>query len=229
MSTPGPTISTRGVRGNPVRNNPLPQNERKDVGRTPAAITIVPQVDAAELKQWLTNLYDVSGITSEDVKSIYDAYSYKGFNREEVLIQLRVAAPDTKLATHIIVAVALRGPQAASTLKLINGKSPIEMGIPASGGQGTKALTLNKIQAATADLAAFYLKKMGVSKRLNLACPGWLQFPSAGSISLPADLRQQHLEFAVKFSEVIGGQFQPQIYDQMVANSYYNESLGLFT
>jgi len=228
MSVPRPTPNTTRARGNPQRNNPLPQNESKDVGSVVPAISAVPEISDEEMKSWMMSLYDMSGVTDADIKSLYDAYSYKGFNREDVLKQMRLVVNDTKLTLHLIVATALRGPQQASTLRFPNGKTPIEMGIPASGGQGTKILTLNKIQAATADIAAYYLKRMNVPKRLNLACPGWLQFPSAVSISLPTDLRQQHVEFAQKFSEIIGGVFQPQIYDQMMRNSYYNPRLKLF-
>ena len=102
------------------------------------------------------------------------------------------------------------------------------MGIPASGQKGTKALTLNKIVAATADLAAFFMKKMNVPKRMNSELPGWLQFPSAGGIKLPRVYREQHVEFSKKFSSLIGGTFQEQIYFQMEANSYLDEKLNLF-
>jgi len=228
MSIPRPTPNTNRARGNPQRNNPLPQNETKDVGFTPVAITNVPEVSIDEMKQWLQSLYSVENFTDEDVKQMYDSYSYKGFNRDDVLKQLKLVVGDVKLLTHIIVAVAMRGPQQASTIKFINGRTPLEMGIPASGGQGTKILTLNKIQAATADIAAYFLKRMNFPKRLDMACPAWLQFPSAGSIKLPAELRQQQLEFTQKFSSIIGGSFQPQIYDQMVRNSYYDPRLKLF-
>jgi len=225
---PNPTPNTQRARGNPQRNNPLPQNENKDVGRVPSAINIIPDVKAEDFQEWLGKLYDISAVRDEDLKAIWDTYSYKGFNREEVLKQLFVVFSDYRIATHIIIAVAMRGPQAASVIKLPNGRTPLEMGIPASGGQGTKTLTCNKIQAATADLAAFYLKRMNAPKRVNVDCPGWLQFPSAGSIKMPENFRKLHLEFTEKFSVLIGGTFQPQIYDQMVANSYLASNLHLF-
>jgi hypothetical protein len=225
---PNPTPNTQRARGNPVRNNPLPQNENKDVGRIPSAINTVPEVKIEEFQLWLTKLYDLTAVRDQDLKAIWDAYSYKGFNREEVLKQIFVAFGDTMLATHIVIAIALRGPQAASTLKFPNGRTLLDMGIPASGGQGTKVLTCNKIQAASADLAAFYLKKMDVPKRLNMECPGWLQFPAAGSIKMPENYRQMHLEFTKAFSDRIGGTFQPQIYEQMVANAYLSPNLKLF-
>jgi len=193
-----------------------------------ASINSVPNIAAEDHKSWMTALYSIDAITNNDINLLWETYSYKGFNRVEVLMQLNVLAPDIKLATNIIVAIALRGPQASSTLKLPNGRSLLEMGVPATGGQGTKVLTCNKIQAATADLAAFYLKKMNAPKRINMECPGWLQFPSAGGIKLPDPIRAQHREFSIKFSELIGGFFQSQIYDQMQMNAYLAENLRLF-
>lgn len=221
-------IQNQSQRPRSNRSRQQQQNTNNNNNNVTPIISVVPTVNEDDMKVWLVSLYDVSQVTSEDIISFYELYSYKGFNRAEVLKQLRAVAPDVRLATHIIVAVALRGPQAASTLKLPNNKTPLEMGLPASGGQGTKALTLNKIQAATADIAAYYLKKMRVPKRLNVDCPAWLQFPSAGSIQLPAELRNQHREFAIKFSEIIGGVFQPQIYMQMETNAYLDASLRLF-
>jgi len=230
MSTPapGPTPSTQRAKGNPQRNNPLAQNINKDVGLTKAAVTAVPDVKEDELTAWVTSLYDVNQISEDEIKKMWEAFSYKGFNRNEVLKQVKIVLPDQKIATQAIVVIALRGPQQGSIIKLGNGKTLLEMGVPASGGQGTKVLTCNKIQAATADLAAYFLKKMDVPKRMNLPLPGWLQFPSAGGIKLPEHLREQHMEFSRRFSQLIGGVFQEQIYMQMQANSYLDEKLNLF-
>jgi len=213
---------------NPPRNQPLPGNERQDVGATLTDVTSVPEVKVEDYKQWVSNLYDVTNLTDDIFMRLYETFSYKGFNRDDVLKQLYAKVINLALAIELIVATALRGPQAAATLILSNGRTPLQMGIPASGGQGSKTLTLNKIQAATADLAAFFLKRMNVPKRLDVECPGWLQFPSAGSIRLPANLRRQHREFAERFSNVIGGNFQPQIYEQMERNCYLDERLHLF-
>jgi hypothetical protein len=177
---------------------------------------------------WFIKLYDINNLTHDDLKSMYDSFSYKGFNRHESLKQLSQLFPDQKLAIEAILAVALRGPQAGSRLKLSNNKTLTELGVPASGGKGSQTLTCNKIQAATADLAAFMLKRLDVPKRLDMPCPGWLQFPSAGSIKLPEGLRSQHKDFAQRFSTVIGGSFNEQIYMQMTHNAYYDDKLGLF-
>lgn len=226
--TPAPTPSTQRAKGNPQRNNPLPQNAPKDVGPVRPAVPDVPEVKEEVLASWLEGLYNTITISDEEVKAMWEAFSYKGFNRADVLKQLRAVFPEHKMAMQAVVVIALRGPQQGATIKLGDGKSLIEHGIPASGGQGTKVLTCNKIQAATADLAAYFLKRMNAPKRLNLPLPGWLQFPSAGGIRMPETFREQHIEFARKFSALIGGTFQEQIYMQMQANAYIDPRLRLF-
>ena len=211
----------------PTRNRPLDQSIRND--SVLAAITDVPDVKNEEVSKWLADLYDISKITSEDIKHFWEAFSYKGFNRADVLKQLSVLVKDKRLAMELVIVGAISGPQRGANMKLSNGKTAIEMGIPASGRQGKKDLTLNKITAATADLAAWFLKQMNAPKRMNLDLPGWLQFPSAGSIAMPQNYRDQHMEFSRRFSKLIGGEFNEQIYMQMYANSYLDPKLGLFT
>jgi hypothetical protein len=225
---PEPTSNTSRTKGNPTRNNPLPQNIRNDAIAINPASTSVPELKVEELNTWLSGLYNVNLVTDDELKTMFEAFSYKGFNRADVLKQLQSVVPDQKTSIQIVIVGALRGPQAGSKIKLLNGKTCIEMGIPASGGQGTKILTLNKIISATADLAAFYLKKFNAPKRINSLLPGWLQFPSAGSIKLPTEIREQHIEFSKKFSVIIGGLWQEQIYMQMMANSYLDPTLHLF-
>jgi hypothetical protein len=225
MSQPKPA-------GRPPRGVPLPKpagtlNNNADT--VPAAVSEVPDDKKEEVDAWLKELYDPKYATPDYINQMWEALAYKGFDRGSVIKQLKRLTRDMKIIIELIVVTALRGPQAASNIKLSNGKTPKEMGVPASGAQGTKILTLNKILSATADLAAFYLKKMNVPKRIITSpLPGWLQFPSAGSIKLPKDLREQHLEFASKFSSLIGGIFQEQIYSQMENNAYLDEKLRLF-
>jgi hypothetical protein len=211
-----------------VRNMPTTTALPQDVGAVTAISTSVPDVKEEECDNYVKALYDFSKITPEDLAAIYDAVGYKGFNRRDIMKQLSRVVKDPKIATEIIIAVALQGPQRACRVKLTNGLTPAAMGLPASGGQGTKALTLNRILSATADLAAFFLKKLNVPKRLNVNLPGWLQFPSAGSIKLPEQYKIAHLEFSRMFSQVIGGNFNEQIYITMQSNAYLDEKLELF-
>jgi len=177
---------------------------------------------------WLTELYKIDLIDDNELKEWVDLYSYKGFNRVKVLLQLKKKFPNPKEAAEVIVICAMKGPMRAAITQMKNGKTLEAQGVPGSRVQGTDLISCQRITAATADLAAFFLKRMDSPKRLNLACPGWLQFPSAGSIDLPKELRLAHYEFAKSFSPVIGGVFNEQIYQQMVNNCYLNPNLHLF-
>jgi hypothetical protein len=180
------------------------------------------------LASWLNSLYTEHPNDSE-LLEVYDAVKYKGFNREEILERLSIMVPDVRIMMQLIVLCAVCGPNKASqTIIPATRKTPIAMGISGSGQKGTKNLSCSRITSTTADLAAYYLKRLNVPKRMNLQCPGWLQFPAAGSIRLPPDLRTQHREFAKKFSEVIKGEFNEDIYNQMEMNAYYDERLNLF-
>jgi hypothetical protein len=184
--------------------------------------------EGGDFKQWLDQIYDPNSMSQDDLMSWNDVIAYRGFNREKVLRQFRMVVSESLLAIQIIILIAVRGPQKAAGIELPNKKTLRQMGIQASGGKGNDNLTCQKIGAATADIAAYYLKKLQFPKRLNVALPGWLQFPSAGSIKLPADLREQHKEFAIKFSAQIGGTFNDQIYSQMILNEYISNNLRLF-
>lgn len=180
------------------------------------------------LRNYITSLYDVTKITEAELKLWNETYSYKGFDRVKVMKDLMRKVPDVKDAQQIILICGLLGPKRASLVKLISGKTVANYGIPASGLKGSEGVSCQRITAATADLCAFLLKKLNTPKRLNLPCPSWLQFPSAGSINLTPELRQMHIEFSRRFSVVIGGSFNEQIYEQMMANSYLNRDLSLF-
>lgn len=178
--------------------------------------------------EWLKNLYDISLFGENELNQIYDAIRFIGFDRDLMLAELQRLIPDHKVAVEAIITCALRGPRKAEEIKLMNGKTLRQMGIPASDQKGTENLSCQRIASSTADLAAYYLKRLNFKGRSNLALPGWLQFPTAGSIKLPENLRAQHKEFNQWFSKTIGGEFNEDIYNQMVQNSYLDENLNLF-
>jgi hypothetical protein len=184
------------------------------------------QNDEKTLQQFVQSLYEYK-ISDEELIEMYDGIKYIGFDRKVVMSELNSKIGDNKIIIQLILVSAIRGPVKGSDIKLSNGKTPREMGIPAST-KGSNRLSLGRIAAATADLAASLLKRLNFPKRLNLECPGWLQFPSAGSITLPSDLRRQHEEFSREFSKRIKGEFNESIYSTMVQNSYYDSSLKLF-
>jgi len=186
-----------------------------------------PIVSDEKLAEFITSLYAIDW-SEDDLMSVYDLVKYKGFDRNVVLKQLVEMNLTKRVLMELVLVCSLQGPQRAARTRLSNGKTPSEMNIPASGGQGRMTVTCNKISAATADLAAFYMKKVGAPKRLNIDLPAWLQFPSAGSIKMPQHYRDAHMEFNKRFSVIIGGSFNEQIYMQMVANAYLDEKLNLF-
>jgi hypothetical protein len=181
----------------------------------------------SEESKWVTELYDPRNYPDSIILDWYDDYKYVGFDREEILDDLELKINDKVVVAKIIMVCALRGPvRAASTM--IDGKTMIEWGIPIRRKPGNKGLSCGRITAATADLAAYFLKKCNAPKRLNHQCPAWLQFPSAGSIDMPSDMRRLHKDFSTKFSVLIGGEFKEEIYMQMETNSYLDPRLSLF-
>jgi hypothetical protein len=180
------------------------------------------------LEEYLSQLYDVGKINDNELKLWNESYSYKGFDRNKTLIELMRKVGDIRTSQQIIMVCGLIGPQRASLTKLINGRTVASYGIPASGMKGSSGVSCQRITAATADLCAWLLKQINAPKRINSPLPGWLQFPGAGSIKLPNDLREAHVDFSRKFSVLIGGSFNEQIYMQMMNNAYLNEGLKLF-
>lgn len=216
-------LSPTGVLTAPLSNNPTARDSHSsETKEQKIAVKRKPTPD------WMKTVYDPLLFSDDDLNSIYDSIRFIGFNRDTVLAELEEKTGDVKIATELIIGCALRGPVAMSKIKLSNGKTSTQIGIPSSGQQGTEHISCQRITAATADLAAFYLKRLKVPKRIMVDCPGWLQFPSAGAIKLPDHLRTQHLEFARKFSPFIGGVFNEQIYGQMMANAYLDDNLKLF-
>jgi hypothetical protein len=188
--------------------------------------TVNTQEEDEKLALYVTELYDTEKISNDEFDSWIQSYSYKGFDRKQVLRELRKKVPDPKVAQQIILICGLLGPQRASRMQLQNGKMVSSYGIPASGMKGTDGISCQRITAATADLCALFLKRAGIPKRVNVACPAWLQFPSAGSLPLTNELRIQHIEFSQKFSTLIGGIFNDQIYFQMSQNSYCDQKIA---
>ena len=178
------------------------------------------------LNKWIQQLYDTTFISDDDINKIYDEFKYIGFNREEILELL--SKFDRRLVVEMIILAAVRGPQKAVGIKMSNGKTFADLGIPASGLKSKKGLSVNRIAATTADLAAYFLKKVSFPKKFDSELPGWLQTPTAGSIKMPKKYRDLHREFAKKFSTQVGGEFNEQIYSAMEVNAYLNDNLRLF-
>lgn len=178
---------------------------------------------------WINKIYDPALLKEDELLSIYENVKYQGFDRSLMLTKLEEKIKNPKLAIEIILACSVRGPVQAAKIKLSDGKTIDQHGIPGSGKKGTEDLSCARISAATADIAAFYMKKLDVPARiLDSDLPAWLQFPTAGSIKLPERHRKAHIEFSKKFSVLIGGKFDDSIYAQMMNNAYLEPKLRLF-
>jgi len=186
---------------------------------------MVDEKTDAELNTYVDNIYNVESISEEEFKTWVEAYSYKGFDRKKVLKELSSKVQDPKIVQQIILITGMMGPQRASRMQLLNGKTVSSYGIPASGMKGSEGVSCQRITAATADLCAYFLWKAKVPKRINVACPAWLQFPNAGSLPLSQTLRDQHHEFSRQFSNLIGGVFNEQIYFVMSQNTYCDKKI----
>jgi hypothetical protein len=182
------------------------------------------------LRKWVDSLYSEYLISDEDLEKLHSIHKYQGFDRVQVLADLRALAKSSDVSTvvEIILICALKGPAKASQTKLSSGRTVASYGVPKSVGKGSNGLSCNRITAATADLAAYYLKKLNIAKKIDIDLPGWLQFPSAASIDMPDQYLTMHKDFAIAFSEKIGGDFNEDIYLQMRANKYLDTSLRLF-
>jgi hypothetical protein len=194
--------------------------------------------DTQEFKKWLESLYNPKLLDENELMTIYEQIKYKGFNRDDILVALfEKFKDDVKLISEIIIVCALNGPMRASVTTLSNGRSLASMGIPASKKQKTRDISCSRITASTADLAAFYLKRIkDLPKKIHgHPLPAWLQFLSAAAITMPQQYRDMHKDFSKIFSERIKpkdmkeSNFDEGIYETITSNSYLNKNLNLFT
>jgi hypothetical protein len=129
-----------------------------------------------DFNEWLSEIYDIRSITDDEINDIYDQVKYQGFNREETLLELFSIVKHKSDIIKIVIACALRGPAKASELKILDGKTLQQAGIPKSRRPGEAGLSCGRITSATADLAAYFLKRLNVPKRIDCDCPAWMSF-----------------------------------------------------
>jgi len=74
-------------------------------------------------------------------------------------------------------------------------------------------VTILRCTASIPHWCAFYLWKAGVEKKMAVECPPCLQFPGAASLPMSREVRLQHIDFCVRFSNLLpGGSFRISIY-----------------
>jgi len=158
-----------------------------------------------------------------DVTSFVDAIKYQGFNRDEF-----VNSALRRISAHQMIRLALMGSiRGANFEKIAKSSSAIDADILELHTKNivlrraTKStdITVLRCSAAIPQWTAYFMGTAGVPKKFgSLSCPASLQFSAAGALPMSAQVRAQHVQFAVHFSRVIGGDFNENIYMAMVNN-----------
>lgn len=177
-------------------------------------------VTGQEIYEFYNNLPD------SKLFEIYDAFRYKGFDRELVLKQISIKFKNNMDdAVQIVLSAAIRGPVFTVDEPLSSNKSPADMGIGVSS-PGSQDLSISKMVSATADIVAMQMAKLKVPKRINVDLPAWFQFPGAAALHLKK-YQNSHREWSIQFSELIGGDFNIDLYNQISQNKYGDENIEL--
>jgi hypothetical protein len=158
-----------------------------------------------------------------DAASFIDSIKYQGFNRDEF-----INAALQKITPHQLVRLALIGSiRGANFEKIAKSSSSIEAdilemintGLVTRRAKKSTDITILRCSAAIPQWTAYFMGTAGVPKKFgSLSCPSTLQFSAAGALPMSATVRAQHVQFAIHFSRVIGGQFNENIYLAMVNN-----------
>jgi hypothetical protein len=161
--------------------------------------------------------------TEFDAASFIEGIKYQGFNRDEF-----INAALTKISPSQLVRLALLGSvRGANFEKIAKSSSSIEADIVELISQNvvlrrakkSTDITILRCAAAIPQWTAYFMGTSGVPKKFgSLSCPNSLQFPAAGALPMSAAVRAQHVQFAIHFSRVIGGEFNENIYMAMVNN-----------
>lgn len=184
-----------------------------------------------------------------DFVGFIENISYQGFNRH-AFVQSSLVRITVSQFSRLAVMGAIRG----SNFKKIKENSlSIDADLVSLFNDGTIVKTPKKkddisVLRCTASIpqwcAIFMMGANVPPKIVDSQLPAFLQFPAAASIPMSTDLRRQHIDFSIRFSQLIGGAFNPNIYmaafnnqlpmseipDQLrlkLGISSHNESIGV--
>lgn len=179
--------------------------------------TTMTNVDATKLNQ-IINQY----MANFDPHSFIDGIKYQGFNREEY-----IKSSLAKITVHQLLRLALIGAiRGANMEKIIKGSKQMDAdlvqivkdNIVVRSARRSDDITILRCTAAIPQWVAYFMGQSAVVKKFQLACPACLQFPAAGSLPMSPRIRSLHVQFAIHFSRVIGGDFNENIYMAMFNN-----------
>jgi hypothetical protein len=173
--------------------------------------------DISEFYQSLDQFF-----TDAKYNDFFEGVKYQGFNREEF-----IKSALKKMSGEEILKMAIIGGVRGGNAQKILDTPGLENSMKTLLTDGTlitnrkagksSELTILRCTAAVPQFVAKALLEAGASKKVpSLDLPACLQFPAAASLPMSAVVRAQHISFAAKFSEVIGGEFNTNIYSAQV-------------
>lgn len=143
--------------------------------------------------------------------------SYQGFNRAAF-----ISTAMTKITVSQFSRFAVMGAIRGSNFTKIEGnslkidddlKALVRDGVIVKTPKKKDDISILRCTASIPQWCSFFMLSAEVPPKLpDSSLPAFLQFPSAASLPMSADLRRQHIEFSIKFSQLIGGNFNANIY-----------------
>lgn len=159
-----------------------------------------------------------------ELVSFVRAIEYQGFDREFYIMH---ALNQMTVSVFVRFAIlgAVRGSNFAKIKESCEGM-PQDLISSFSGLGFVKTpkkrtdLTILRCTASIPQWCLYWMWKAGVTKKVtDSECPAYLQFPGAASLPMSKALRQQHIDFSIKFSSLLpGGKFNVNIYLTAYAN-----------
>jgi hypothetical protein len=155
---------------------------------------------------------------------LYDIIRYEGFEPESYLRAMRAKGFTIKEMVIIAFTGAVRGNAIDKfSDKLVRaGVSANKINLLKRSTRQSKAddLSINRTTSALAPYASYLLKVHGVPGKMTHELPACLQFPAAGALPLNEAHRIAHKDWSIKFSALIGGTFNEQIYNTMESRRF---------
>lgn len=154
---------------------------------------------------------------SMDITKFIDNISYQGFNRHEYIRSSMVQISVSQFCRLAVIG-AIRGSNFEKIVKnsLLIDKDLVDLvsaGVVKKNAKVKQDITILRCTASIPHWCAYFMSAAGIPPKIaDSQLPSFLQFPAAASIPMSADLRKLHVEFSIRFSAVIGGAFNPNIY-----------------
>jgi hypothetical protein len=180
----------------------------------------VEHFDKPEIK--VNSLKDFQRILDSgdmDLQDFKENMSYSGFDKERIakMAASRLGAMRT---SKLVFLAAMRG---TNLRKIVDRSVSLDGDVKEcyekkkilSNGTGPDDLTMGRLIAVFPEIAAYYMIKCNVPKKLSSEpCPAALQFPGAAALPMSQDIRVKHISFSFSFSKLISsdGNFDPTYY-----------------